>query len=77
MENLALGVLALLVVLVVLSYGVWRFAKNLGVAPKFRIYLICTVILIAVAICVSFFIKSCTDGKNTDTNSKEEIVIKL
>lgn len=77
MEKLVLGVLALLVVLVAISYGVWRFAKNLRIAKKFRICLIGIVALIAVAICVSFFIESCTDGKDTDTNNKEEIIIKL
>lgn len=77
MENLALGILLLLVVLIVISYGVWRLAKNLGVAPKFRIYLIGIVVLIVIAICASLFIESCTDGKNNDTNNKEEVVIQL
>ena len=77
MEKLALGILLLLVVLIAISYGVWRLAKNLGVTPKFRIYLISVVVLIVIAVCVSFFIESCTEYKNNDTNSKEEVVIEL
>ena len=77
MEKLALGILLLLVVLIVISYGVWRLAKNIGVAPKFRIYLICIVVIIVIAICESLFIESCTDDKNNDTNNKEEVIIQL
>lgn len=77
MEKLALGILLLLVVLIAISYGVLRFSKNLGVTPKFRIYLVCIVVIIIIAICVSLFIESYTDGKNNDTNNKEEIVIQL
>lgn len=77
MEKLALGILLLLVVLIAISYVVWRFAKNIGVAPKFRIYLIGIVVIIVIAICASLFIESCTDDKNNDTNNKEEVVIQL
>ena len=77
MEKLALGILLLLVVLIEISYGVWRLAKNIGVAQKFRIYLISIVVIIVIAICASLFIESCTDDKNNDTNNKEEIVIQL
>lgn len=77
MENLALGILLLLVVLIVISYGVWRLAKNFGLALKFRIYLVSIVVLIVTAIFISFFIESCTDGKNNDTNNKEEVVFEL
>lgn len=77
MEKLALGILLLLVALIAISFGVWRFAKNFGVAPKFRIYLIGIVVIIVIAICASLFIESCTDGKNNDVNNKEEIVIQL
>ena len=77
MEKLALGILLLLVVLIAISYGVWRLAKNIGVTPKFRIYLISIVVIIVIAICASLFIESCTEYKNNDTNNKEEIVIEL
>ena len=70
-------ILLLLIVLIAISYWVWRFSKNLGVTPKFRIYLIGTVVIIVIAICASLFIESCTDCKNNDTNNKEEIVIQL
>ena len=66
-----------IVALIAISYGVWRLAKNIGVTPKFRIYLIGIVIIIVIAICASLFIESCTDDKNNDTNNKEEIVIQL
>ena len=77
MEKLALGILLLLVVLIVISYWVWRLAKNLGVTPRFRIYLIGVVVIIIVAIYLSFCISSLTDNKNNDTNSKKEFVIQL
>lgn len=76
MEKFIFSIL-LLLVLIAISYGVWRLAKNLGVAPKFRIYLIGIVVIIVISICASLFIESCTDYKNNDTNNKEEIVIKL
>lgn len=77
MEKLALGILLLLVVLIAISYGVLRFSKNLGVTPKFRIYLVCIVVIIVTAIYLSFCISSLTDNKNNDTNSKKEFVIQL
>lgn len=77
MEKLTLSILLFVIALIAISYGVWRFSKNLGVTPKFRIYLVCIVVIIVIAIYLSFCISSLTDNKNNDTNSKEEFVIKL
>lgn len=70
-------VFLLIVILVIFSVAMWRFAKNIGVAPKFRIYLISIVVIIVISICASLFIESCTDGKNNDNNNKEEVIIEL
>ena len=77
MEKLALGILLLLVILIAISYGVWRIAKNIGVAPKFRIYLIGIVVFIVISTYLSFCISNLTDNKNSDTDSKEEVIIEL
>ena len=78
MEKLALGIVVIIVVLIAISYGVWIIAKDIGVAPEFRIYLIgIVVIIVVIKICTSLFIESCTEYISNDTNNKEEIVIQL
>lgn len=77
MGALGLSSVLLLVVLIFASVGVWRLAKNFGLALKFRIYLVSIVVLIVTAIFVSFFISGLTDRKNNDTNNKEEVVFEL
>lgn len=70
-------ILLLIVILVIFSVAMWRFSKNLGVTPKLRIYLIGTLVIIVIAIYLSFCISSLTDNKNNDTNNKEEVIIQL
>ena len=77
MEKLALCMILLIVVLIAISYGVWRLAKNLGVAPRFRIYLICIVVIITTAIYLHFCVASLKDNKNSSNNTKEEVVFQL
>lgn len=69
--------LLLIVILVILSVSLLRLAKNLGVSKKFRIYLIGIVVIISIAIYLSFCISSLTDNKNNDTNNKEEVIIQI